>query len=158
MGQIKFVYLVTAVIVLVLTVWTTGWTLPIDGGDTCTSSAFPDKEDVLRHLENVNFLFVMDPNCELCYEEVGVDGFTNETLLHWVYRLTDALTATPTNPEGQPLQVRSFIINIIKNDMCDLDPSSSESRGHIGIMEDPCNTWPVRLAGSKCMYANIFFS
>ncbi len=68
-------------------------------GETKSDNSTPKMEDEL------SVLFVLDPNCFLCYEEVGIDAFTNETLLPWVHGLKDAFTATTMNPQGNPLEV-----------------------------------------------------
>lgn len=56
--------------------------------------------------DNIKILFVLDPNCPLCFEDVGIDDYTNHTLLPWVRGLKDALTFTVENPEGLDLEVR----------------------------------------------------
>lgn len=55
--------------------------------------------------DNIKVLFVLDPNCPLCFEDVGIDDYTNQTLLPWIRELKDALTFTVGNPEGLDLEV-----------------------------------------------------
>jgi hypothetical protein len=60
--------------------------------------------------EDATVLFVLDPNCPLCFEEVGIDEYTNQTLLPWIRGLKDALTATADNPEGLDLEVIAELV------------------------------------------------
>lgn len=64
--------------------------------------------DALQHaLEtDLKVIFVLDPNFELCWERVPVNGLSNATLLPFVRSLRDVFTATPEDPEGWPLEVR----------------------------------------------------
>jgi hypothetical protein len=59
----------------------------------------------LQNITEVSVLYVMDPNSRDCFEEVGIDPYTNQTLLSWVMGLMDALTATESHPEEEKLMV-----------------------------------------------------
>jgi hypothetical protein len=50
-------------------------------------------------------LYVMDTISSYCFEEVGIDPYTNQTLLSWVMGLSDALTSTELRPDGEDLMV-----------------------------------------------------
>jgi hypothetical protein len=54
---------------------------------------------------NISVLYVMDPISSYCFGEVGIDPYTNQTLLSWVMGLSDALTSTELQPSGEHLLV-----------------------------------------------------
>lgn len=54
---------------------------------------------------DLSVLLVLDPNWQLCFEEVDVDDFAKGGLLPWVAGLRDALTIHPAKPEGDFLKV-----------------------------------------------------
>jgi hypothetical protein len=53
----------------------------------------------------ISVLFVMDSVSEYCFEEVGIDPYTNTTLLSWVMGLNDALTSTESLPNVEEFMV-----------------------------------------------------
>jgi hypothetical protein len=58
-------------------------------------------------INDMEVLYVMDPNSHICFEEVYVDDFVTANLLPWVRNLKDELTRTPDNPDGEDLKVRN---------------------------------------------------
>lgn len=54
---------------------------------------------------NMSVLYVMEPINDYSFEQVGIDPYTNETLLPWVMGLTDAFTSSGLNPRGENLMV-----------------------------------------------------
>ncbi|KAK9814732.1 hypothetical protein WJX72_010670 [[Myrmecia] bisecta] len=67
------------------------------------------EEPAGRLLPATNVIQVMDSNSHLCWETVYIDPYTNLTLLAWVYNLRDPLTAHPSLPEGQYLQIEHMV-------------------------------------------------
>ena len=47
----------------------------------------------------------MDPNGMLCWEDVAIDTFTNNTLLRWLHKQSDALTAVDSPGTSPSLKV-----------------------------------------------------
>lgn len=76
--------------------------------------------------ENISILFVLDPNCPLCFEDVGIDEYTNITLLPWIRGLKDALTATSDNPDGHDLKVSQLVSTAIL---------SASKKPHLAVIE-----------------------
>jgi len=59
---------------------------------------------------DVFVLLVLDPNWQLCYDNVAIDTWAQEGVLAWVGGLRDALTIGPHNPDGDFLEVSNHHI------------------------------------------------
>jgi hypothetical protein len=73
------------------------------GSDPQTSE---DSREGLRSLDEMQVLYVMDPNSDICFEKVYIDDVAAVHLLPWVRGLRDELTRSPSNPEGEELEVK----------------------------------------------------
>jgi hypothetical protein len=111
MHPIWHVVSVAVVVVGTFALWGTsersnGSTGPVTNG-TNADSGFPspyDNSDTINKV-NLSILYVVDPISSYCFEEVGIDPYTNQTLISWVTGLKDALTSTSSNPNGEDLMV-----------------------------------------------------
>ncbi|KAA6426725.1 MAG: hypothetical protein FRX49_03835 [Trebouxia sp. A1-2] len=55
-------------------------------------------------------LMVLDPNGVMCWEDVGIDDFSNATLLPWLHSQHDALTLSNYDRSGKLLQASSRVL------------------------------------------------
>jgi hypothetical protein len=78
---------------------------PVTNGTNADSGFPPSRESSTKNIENLSVLYVLDPISSYCFEEVGIDPYTNQTLIPWVMGLKDALTSTNSNPDGEELMV-----------------------------------------------------
>jgi hypothetical protein len=55
--------------------------------------------------DNLEILYVMDPNSRMCFEEVVLDGYARRELLPWIQQLKDEFTRTEAKTDGNDLRV-----------------------------------------------------
>jgi len=65
---------------------------------------------VYQGIKAPQVLMVLDPNGVMCWEDVGIDEFTNATLLPWLHSQHDALTLSNYDPSGKTLQASSSLL------------------------------------------------
>lgn len=61
---------------------------------------------------DLSILLVLDPNWQLCYDNVKIDTYAKEGVLRWVAGLRDALTIGPHNPDGDFLMACHLFVNL----------------------------------------------
>lgn len=75
-------------------------------------------------VEQLEVIFVLDPNFYLCWEQLPINAETKRTVLPWLRDLKDAFTGTDDNPCGNDLQVLQIPEYVSNEEL------SSGSRSH----------------------------